>query len=75
MPLPLLPPGEQVIEGNILQREMAPVQQPMDVDPEPSVAIPDHEIANPQSLTTVEEPLNEPNENINEAPSPTIPSI
>ncbi|KAK1356870.1 hypothetical protein POM88_050126 [Heracleum sosnowskyi] len=47
----------------------------MDVDPEPSVAIPDHEIANPQSLTTVEEPLEEPNETINEPPSPPIPNI
>ncbi|KAK1351956.1 hypothetical protein POM88_053837 [Heracleum sosnowskyi] len=50
---------------------MAPV--PMDVDPEPSVAIPDQEVANLQPLTTVEEPLEEPNENINEPPSPTIP--
>ncbi|KAK1404248.1 hypothetical protein POM88_003853 [Heracleum sosnowskyi] len=43
VPLPLLPPGEQVIEGNIPppQPEMAP--EPMDVDPEPSVAIPDQE--------------------------------
>ncbi|KAK1405666.1 hypothetical protein POM88_005271 [Heracleum sosnowskyi] len=75
VPLPLLPPGEQVIEGNIPppQPEMAP--EPMDVDPEPSVAIPDQEVANPQSLTTVEEPLDEPNENINEPPSPPIPSI
>ncbi|KAK1372978.1 hypothetical protein POM88_029171 [Heracleum sosnowskyi] len=75
VPLPLLPPGEQVNEGNIPQPEMAPVQQPMDVDPEPSVAIPDQEVANPQPLTTVEEPLEEPNENINEPPSPPIPSI
>ncbi|KAK1372290.1 hypothetical protein POM88_028483 [Heracleum sosnowskyi] len=43
VPLPLLPSGEQVIEGNIPppQPEMAP--EPMDVDPEPSVAIPDQE--------------------------------
>ncbi|KAK1365620.1 hypothetical protein POM88_041181 [Heracleum sosnowskyi] len=75
MPLPLLPPGEQVNEGNIPEPELAPEPQPMDVDPETSVAITDHEIANPQSLTTVEEPLEEPNETINEPPSPTIPNI
>ncbi|KAK1392060.1 hypothetical protein POM88_011116 [Heracleum sosnowskyi] len=74
VPLPLLPPGEQVIQGNIPELELAPEPQPMDVDPEPSVAIPDQEVANPQPLTTVEEPLNEPNENINDAPSPPIPS-
>ncbi|KAK1351904.1 hypothetical protein POM88_053909 [Heracleum sosnowskyi] len=75
VPLPLLPPGEQVIEGNIPppQPEMAP--EPMDVDPEPSLAIPDQEVANPQPLTTVEEPLEEPNETINEPPSPPIPNI
>ncbi|KAK1384173.1 hypothetical protein POM88_021908 [Heracleum sosnowskyi] len=75
VPLPLLPPGEQVIEGNVPEPVVAPQPQPMDVDPEPSVAIPDQEIANPQSLTTVIEPLDEPNENINEPPSPTIPNI
>ncbi|KAK1372441.1 hypothetical protein POM88_028634 [Heracleum sosnowskyi] len=45
VPLPLLPPGEQVNEGNIPQPELAPEPQQMDVDPEPSAAIPDHEIA------------------------------
>ncbi|KAK1360967.1 hypothetical protein POM88_045441 [Heracleum sosnowskyi] len=75
VPLPLLPPGEQVIEGNIPQPELAPEPQPMDVDPEPSVAIPDQEVANPQPPTTVEEPLEEPNETINEPPSPPIPNI
>ncbi|KAK1361727.1 hypothetical protein POM88_046201 [Heracleum sosnowskyi] len=74
VPLPLLPPGEQVIQGNIPEPELAPEPQPMDVDPEPLVAIPDQEVANPQPLTTVEEPLEEPNENINEPPSPPIPS-
>ncbi|KAK1398153.1 hypothetical protein POM88_008016 [Heracleum sosnowskyi] len=75
VPLPLLTPGEQVIEGNIPppQPEMAP--EPMDVDPEPSVAIPNQEVANPQPLTTLEEPLEEPNETINEPPSPPIPNI
>ncbi|KAK1383214.1 hypothetical protein POM88_020949 [Heracleum sosnowskyi] len=75
VPLPLLPPGEQVIEGNIPEPELAPEPQPMDVDLEPSVAIHDQEVANPQSLTTVEEPLEEPNETINEPPSPPIPNI
>ncbi|KAK1360703.1 hypothetical protein POM88_045177 [Heracleum sosnowskyi] len=75
VPLPLLPPGKQVNEGNIPEPELAPEPQPMDVDPEPSVAITDQEVANPQPLTTVEEPLDEPNENINAPPSPPIPSI
>ncbi|KAK1365049.1 hypothetical protein POM88_040610 [Heracleum sosnowskyi] len=75
VPLPLLPPGEQVNQGNIPEPELAPEPQPMDVDPEPSVAIPDQEVANPQPLTTVEEPLEEPNETINEPPSPPIPNI
>ncbi|KAK1392835.1 hypothetical protein POM88_011891 [Heracleum sosnowskyi] len=70
-PLPLLPPGEQVNEGNVPQPELAPEPQQMDVDPEPSVAITDHEIANSKSLTTVEEP----NETINEPPSPPIPTL
>ena len=61
VPLPLLPPWEQVIEGNIPEPELAPEPEPMDVDPEPLVAIPDQEVANPQPLTTVEEPLDEPN--------------
>ncbi|KAK1396440.1 hypothetical protein POM88_006303 [Heracleum sosnowskyi] len=43
VPLPLLPPGEQVNQGNIPEPELAPEPQPMDVDPEPSVAIPDQE--------------------------------
>ncbi|KAK1392142.1 hypothetical protein POM88_011198 [Heracleum sosnowskyi] len=73
--LPLLPPGEQVNQGNIPEPELAPEPQAMDVDPEPLVAIPDQEIANPQPLTTVEEPLEEPNETINEPPSPPIPNI
>ncbi|KAK1361475.1 hypothetical protein POM88_045949 [Heracleum sosnowskyi] len=75
VPLPLLPPGEQVNQGNIPEPELAPEPQPMDVDPEPLVAIPDQEVANPQPLTTVEEPLGEPNETTNEPPFPTIPSI
>ncbi|KAK1351403.1 hypothetical protein POM88_054376 [Heracleum sosnowskyi] len=74
VPLPLLPPGEQVIQGNIPEPELAPEPQPMDVDPEPSVAITDQEVANPQPLTTVEEPLEELNETINAPPSPPIPS-
>ncbi|KAK1365513.1 hypothetical protein POM88_041074 [Heracleum sosnowskyi] len=75
VPLPLLPPGEQVNEGNIPQPEPEIGPEPMDVDPEPSVAIQDQEVANPQPLTTVEEPLEEPNETINEPPSPHIPNI
>ncbi|KAK1388780.1 hypothetical protein POM88_016958 [Heracleum sosnowskyi] len=75
VPLPLLPPGEQVNQGNIPEPELAPEPQPMDVDPEASVAIPDQEVANPQPLTTVEEPLEDPNETINEPPSPPIPNI
>ncbi|KAK1396967.1 hypothetical protein POM88_006830 [Heracleum sosnowskyi] len=75
VPLPPLPPGEQVNQGNIPEPELAPEPQPMDVDPEPLVAILDQEVANPQPLTTVEEPLEEPNETINEPPSPPIPNI
>ncbi|KAK1388464.1 hypothetical protein POM88_016642 [Heracleum sosnowskyi] len=68
-------PGGTGNRRYIPQPELAPEPQPMDVDPEPLVAIPDHEVANPQPLSKVIEPLEETNETINEPPSPPIPNI